>query len=181
MEIFENKHFENFCNEQGFSHNFSSPKTLQKKKGVVERKTLQEMTRTMLIDNDLPKYFRPEAINVACYILNRCLIKPILEKTPYELWKGRKPNVSYFHDFGCKCFIHNNDNKNLGKFDDRSDEGLFLGYSTTCKSYMIYNKRTIVIEESMHVAFDDANPFLRKCISLGNDEGDPNKTQEQEM
>ena len=72
--------------------------------------------------------------------------------------KGRKPNISFFHIFGCKCFVLNNDKDNLGKFDEKSDEGIFLGYSLSSKAYRIYNKRTLTIEESMHVSFDETNP-----------------------
>ena len=86
----------------------------------------------MLCENNLPKYFWAEAVNTAYYILNRALIRLILRKTPYELSKGRKPNISYFHIFGCKCFILNN-RDNRGKFDAKSDEGIFLGYSTLVK------------------------------------------------
>ena len=73
----------------------------------------------MLIENNMPKYFWVKANNTACYVLNCSLIRPISKKTPYELWKGRKLNVSYFHAFGCKCFIHNNGKDNVGKFDAR--------------------------------------------------------------
>ena len=85
------------------------------------------------------------------------LIRPILKKTPYELWKNRKSNISYFHVFGCKCFIHNNNKDNLEKFDIRSDEEIFLGYSTTSKAYKVFNKKTLVDEESIHVTFDESN------------------------
>ena len=78
-----------------------------------------------------------------------------MKKTPYELFKGRKPTVSYFKPFGCTCFIHNNGKDNLGKFDARSDEGIFIGYSTSSKAYRVYNKRTKVVEESIHVIFDE--------------------------
>src|SRR3954470_6964488 len=44
-------------------------------------------------------------------------LRPILNKTPYELLKGRKPNVSHLHVFGGKCFVLNNGKDNLGKFD----------------------------------------------------------------
>jgi len=76
---------------------------------VVERKnrTLQEMAKTMLFKNSVPKHFWAEAVNTACYVQNRILIRPILNKTPYELWKGRKPNISYFKPFGCECSILN--------------------------------------------------------------------------
>ena len=66
------------------------------------------MARTMLCENNLPKYFWGEAINIACYVINRVSIKPMLSKTPYELCKDRKPNVSQLRSFGCKYFILNN-------------------------------------------------------------------------
>ena len=76
-------------------------------------------------------------------------------RTPYELWHGRKPNISYFHIFGCKYFIHNNDKDNLEKFDAKADEGIFLGYSTSSKAYRIFNKRSLIVEESIYVVFDE--------------------------
>ena len=115
------------------------------------------MAYTMLCENNLPKYFQAEAVNTACYILNKALIRPILKKTPYELWKDRKPNIGYFHAFGYKCYIHNNGKDNLGNFDARSDEDIFLGYATTSKAYRVFNKRTLVVEESIHMIFDESN------------------------
>ncbi|GAB2272695.1 hypothetical protein Dimus_038989 [Dionaea muscipula] len=140
---FENEHFKEFCDELGINHNFSAPRTPQQN-GVVERKNriLEEMARTMLIENNLPKYFWAEAVNTSCHILNRISIRPILKKTPYELWKDKKPNVSHFHAFGCKCFILNNAKDNLGKFDVKSDEGIFVGYASNSKAFRIFNKRT---------------------------------------
>ena len=158
---FENKEFELFCDKHGIEHNFSAPRTPQQN-GVVERKnrSLEEIARTLLNDTPLPKYFWAEAVNTACYILNRALIRPILKKTPYELFNGRKPNISHLHIFGCKCFVLNNGKDNLGKFDAKSDEGIFLGYSLHSKAYRIYNKRTMTIEESIHVSFDESNAIL---------------------
>lgn len=158
---FENKDFELFCDEHGIEHNFSAPRTPQQN-GVVERKnrSLEEIARTLLNDTFLPKYFWAEAVNTACYIMNRALIRPILKKTPYELFNGRKPNISHLHVFGCKCFVLNNGKDNLGKFDAKSDEGIFLGYSLQSKAYRIYNKRTMNIEESIHVTFDESNAIL---------------------
>ncbi|KAK9180762.1 hypothetical protein WN944_023897 [Citrus x changshan-huyou] len=68
---FENHLFEKFCNDFGIEHKFSSPRTPQQN-GVVERKnrSIQDMARTMLNENSLPKYFWAEAVNTACYVLN---------------------------------------------------------------------------------------------------------------
>ena len=92
------------------------------------------MARTMLIENGLAKHYWTEAINTTNYVLNRCLIRPILKKTPYELFKGIKPNIAYLRSFGCKCLIHNNGMDNLGKFDARSYESIFPGYSLNSKA-----------------------------------------------
>ena len=155
---FENESFQLFCEENGIHHNFSAPRTPQQN-GVVERKnrSLQEMARTMLNDNSISKHFWAEAVNTACYIQNRIYIRPILNKTPYELWKGRKPNISYFHSFGCQCFILNTKDS-LGKFDAKVDSGIFLGYSETSKAYRVYNSRSLTVEESVHVKFNDKKP-----------------------
>ncbi|KAF7145183.1 hypothetical protein RHSIM_Rhsim04G0045300 [Rhododendron simsii] len=75
---------------------------------------------------------------------------------------AKKPNISHFRAFGCKCFVHNNDKDDLGKFDARSDEGIFVGYSTSSKAYKIFNKRTLVVEESAHVAFDETDHVSSK-------------------
>ena len=123
----------------------------------------------MLSDSNLPKYFWADTVSTACFVSNRVNIRPILKKTPYELFKGRKPNIAYFHIFGCKCFVLNNDKDNLGKFDEKSAEGIFLGYSLSSKAYRIYNKRTLTIEESMHVSFDENNPS-KEDIIVDNDD-----------
>ena len=70
----ENIDFEEYCNEHGINHNFLAPRTAQKN-GVIERKnrTLQEMARTMLNENNLPKCFWVKVVNTFCYVLNRML------------------------------------------------------------------------------------------------------------
>ena len=74
-------------------------------------------------------------------------------KTPYELLKGRKRSLEHLRPFVCICYVHNNGKDNLGKFDAKSDEGIFLGHSTQSKAYKVLNKRTNRVEESMHVIF----------------------------
>ena len=102
---FENENFRVFCENNGINHNFSTSRTPQQN-GIVERKnrSLQEMARTMLNANSTPKHFWAEAINTACYLQNRIYIRPLIKKTPYELWKNKKTNISYFHPFGVIMF-----------------------------------------------------------------------------
>ncbi|KAH9705479.1 hypothetical protein KPL70_011888 [Citrus sinensis] len=115
-----------------------------------------------------------EAVNTACYVLNRVLIRPNLNKIPYELWKDKKPNIGYFKVFICKCFVLNTKD-NLGKFDPKSDVGIFLGYSNSSKAYRVYNKRTLVVEESIHVTFDESNPSSTEKVAV-----DDNAEEEQQ-
>ena len=122
---------------------------------------MEEIARNLLNETNLLKYFWADAVNTACYVLNRVLIRPILKKTPYELFKGRKPNISHFRVFGCKCFILNNGKDNLGKFDSKADEGIFLGYSSQSHAYRAYNKRTMLIEETVHITFDETNQKMQ--------------------
>jgi len=81
----------------------------------------------------------------------------MLNKTTYEFFKGRKPNISYFHQFGCTWYILNN-KVYLKKFDAKAQKGIFLGYSERSKAYRLYNSETHCVEESMHVKFDDKEP-----------------------
>ena len=82
----ENAKMLTFCRERGITHNFSAPHMPQQN-GVVERKnrTLQDMSRTMLLSSGLAPTYWAEAVNTACYIINRAMPRPILDKTPYEL------------------------------------------------------------------------------------------------
>ncbi|GKB05336.1 retrovirus-related pol polyprotein from transposon TNT 1-94, partial [Tanacetum coccineum] len=150
--------FGEFCNANGIIHNFSALRTPQSN-GVVEwkNKTLQEMSRTMLNEQSLPQKFWCNFVDTSTYILNRILIRAILGKTPYELLRGRKPTLDYFRVFGSKCFILNT-KYYLTKFDPKSYEGVLLGYSQNSKAYIILNKHTWKIEESLNVTFDETPP-----------------------
>ena len=74
-------------------------------------------------------------------------------KTPYELWYGYKPNVSYLKAFGRKCYILKGYRK--GKFNVKGDEGIFVGYSYKSKAYKCLNFSTHNIIESAHVRIDE--------------------------
>jgi len=89
--------------------------------------------------------------------MSRVLIRPILKKTPYELFNGKKLNIGHLKVFGCKCYILNNGKGSLGKFDEKADVGIFLGYSLSSHAYRIYNKRLMTVEESIHIIFYETN------------------------
>ena len=80
--------------------------------------------------------------------------RPDSKKTPYELWRGKKPVVKYFRIFGSDCYILR-DRENLEKFDAKSDKRYFLGFSFTSRAYRVYNMRTKIVMESSNVVIKD--------------------------
>jgi hypothetical protein len=85
---------------------------------------------------------------------------------PYKLLIGKKPNISYFCVFGCKCFIYKK--KGLGKFESRCDEGFFLGYASNSKAYRVFNKTFGLVEETCDVEFDESNGSQGEIVGYEN-------------
>ncbi|WVZ93354.1 hypothetical protein U9M48_039341, partial [Paspalum notatum var. saurae] len=154
---FDNTNIEEYCDEVGIKHEFSATYTPQQN-GVVERKnrTLITLARSMLDEYGTNEKFWAEAINTACYASNRLYPHCLLDKTPYELLNGRKPNISYFRVFGCKCYIYKK-RQRLGKFQRHCDIGYLFGYSSKSKAYRIFNEATGLVEETYDVEFDESN------------------------
>nr|GEX83384.1 hypothetical protein [Tanacetum cinerariifolium] len=139
---------------EGILHQTSVARTPEQN-GVVKRRnrTLVEAARTMLSAAKVPLFFWAEAIVTACFTQNRSLVIPRQEKTPYHIINDRKPSVKFFHIFGFVCYIVK-DGENLDKMKEKGDECIFVGYSTQSRAYKVFNKRTRVIMESIHVNFD---------------------------
>ncbi|GJW16845.1 putative ribonuclease H-like domain-containing protein [Tanacetum coccineum] len=155
---FKNHAMNELCAKKGIKREFSVARTPQQN-GVAERKnrTLIEAARTMLADSLLPIPFWAEAVNTACYVLNRVLVTKPQNKTPYELLIGKSPSISFMRPFRCPLTILNTLDS-LGKFDGKSDEGYLLGYSTSSKAFRVYNKRTKRVEENLHINFLEDQP-----------------------
>jgi hypothetical protein len=163
---FKNSQIEGFLEDEGIKHEFSSPYTPQQN-GVVERKnrTLLDMARTMLDEYNTPDRFWAEAINTACYSINRLYLHQILKKTSYELLTGKKPNVSYFRVFGSKCFILVKRGRK-SKFAPKAVEGFLLGYDSNTRAYRVFNKSTRLVEVSCDIVFDETNGSQMEQVDL---------------
>ncbi|GJX43940.1 putative ribonuclease H-like domain-containing protein [Tanacetum coccineum] len=157
---FKNKEMNQFCKRKGIKREFSVARTPQQN-GVAERKnkTLIEAARTMLADSKLPTTFWAKAVNTACYVQNRVLVIKPHNKTPYELFLGRKPALGFMRPFGCPVTILNTID-HLGKFDGKADEGFFVGYSINSKAFRVFNSRTRIVEENLHVQFSENTPNI---------------------
>ncbi|KAJ9556643.1 LOW QUALITY PROTEIN: hypothetical protein OSB04_011257 [Centaurea solstitialis] len=122
---------EDYLTSVGITHNFSVPRTPQQN-GLVERKN-----RTL-----------EEAVSTACYTQNRSLVVKRFEKTPYQLLYNKRPNIKFFHVFGCK--------EPVGKFDPKGDDVIFIGYAWDSVAYRVYVPKTQIVVVSTNVKFDDS-------------------------
>nr|GFA72635.1 hypothetical protein [Tanacetum cinerariifolium] len=140
---------------EGIQHQTSVARTPEQN-GVVERRnrTLVEAARTILSAVKVPLFFWAEAIATACFTQNRSLVIARHEKTPYHIINNRKPSVKFFYIFGSVCYIVR-DGENLDKMKKKGYECIFVGYSNQSRAYKVFNKRTRVIMESIHVNFDE--------------------------
>ncbi|GJW80534.1 putative ribonuclease H-like domain-containing protein [Tanacetum coccineum] len=141
---------------------FSVARTSQQNR-VAERKnrTLIEAAKTMLADSKLPTTFWAKAVNTACYVQNRVLVIKPHNKTSYELFHGRIPSLSFMRPFGCLVTILNTLD-HLGKFNGKANEGFFVGYFVNSKVFKVFNSRTRIVEETLHITFLENKPNVTR-------------------
>jgi transposase InsO family protein len=155
---FMSSDFKELCDKHGINREYTIPRTPQQN-GVVERqnRTVQQMARSMMNEKNIGQTYWVEAIHTTVHVLNKAHLRPKSDKTPYELWYGRPASIKHFKVFGSKCYIKNND-ENLGKYDDRADEVIFLGYATNSKGYRCYNKRPHKMVDCIDIKVDEGIP-----------------------
>ncbi|KAK1607319.1 hypothetical protein QYE76_030992 [Lolium multiflorum] len=134
---FKNYTLNDFLSDEGIRHQYSAAYTPQQN-GVAERKnrTLMDMARSMMAEYKSRYNFWAEAISTACHSSNRLYLRKGLNKTPYEILTGNKPNISYFKVFG-------------------SLEGIFVGYGAESHTYRIFDIASGIIIESCSVRFEE--------------------------
>nr|GEW81248.1 hypothetical protein [Tanacetum cinerariifolium] len=143
---------------KGIKREFSVARTPQHN-GVAKRKnkTLIEAARTMLADSLLPIPFWAETVNTAYYVQNKVLVTKPHNKTPYELLLGRTPSIGFMRPFGCPVTILNTLDP-LEKFDGKADEEFLVGYSISSKAFRVFNSRTRIVLETLHINFLENQP-----------------------
>ncbi|KAK2389827.1 secreted RxLR effector protein [Trifolium repens] len=128
--------FNDYLKECGIVSQLTPPGTPQWN-GVSERRnrTLLDMVRSMMSHADLPNSFWGHALLTVAYTLNRVPSKKV-DKTPYEIWSGKRPHMSYMKIWGCEVYVK----RQLStKLEPRSDKCLFVGYPKETKGYYFYN------------------------------------------
>nr|GEW00548.1 hypothetical protein [Tanacetum cinerariifolium] len=162
---FLNKTLHAYFASEGIHHQTSVART-PKQNDVVKRRnrTLVEAARTMLSAAKVPLFFWAEAIATVCFTQNRSLVIPRHEKTPYHIINDQKPSIKFFYIFGSLCYIVR-DGENLDKIKENGDACIFVGYSTQSRAYRVFNKRTRVIVETIHVNFDELPQMASDHVS----------------
>ena len=156
---YTSQYFKTFCAAKGIAHQLTNPYTPEQN-GVSERlnRTLIESARSMLIHAKMSLKFWAEAVNTAVYLHNRSPTSALKDKTPFESWFGKKPNVSNLK----VCFVHTPDHLRK-KLDPKSRKAVFVGYPLESKGYKVYEVdakrftrcRDVVFHENKFHTFDE--------------------------
>jgi transposase InsO family protein len=150
--------FTKFLELHGIAHQ-QSPAYTPEHNGVAERanRTLMEMARSMIYAAGLDLSYWGEAVICAAYLRNRCPTNAISsDRTPYELWYGKKPNLQHLRVFGCKAYVHIPDQKRP-KLDAKSLPCIFIGYSDISKAYRFFDPASHCVRESRDAIFDESS------------------------
>lgn len=139
---FCNNKFDDFLMSHGIVHHKTNPYTPEQN-GLSERynRTIVEKAKCLLFEAGLEKRFWAEAAHTAVYLQNRTVSTSLNYKTPYEIWTGRKPDISHLRVFGSTIMVHVPKQKRL-KWDKKCEKCILVGYSNEVKGYRIYNPKS---------------------------------------
>nr|GEZ90667.1 hypothetical protein [Tanacetum cinerariifolium] len=161
----------------GTKENWGNPQQALKDKGVIDSVCSRHMTGNISYLSDFEEInggylhlvgiqkvgkqhrasCKTKPVSSISQPLQRVLVTKPHNKTPYELLLGRKPSIGFMRPFGCLVTILNTLNP-LGKFDGRADEGVLVGYSVNSKAFRVFNSRTRIEQETLHVNFLNNQP-----------------------
>ena len=151
-------HFRDYCLAKGITREFAPPYTPQRN-GIAERRnrSLLDITRCLLLDKALLGHLWGEAVKAAGDILNLRSTKRHPDKTPEELFSGKKPSISHLKVFGSPVFVHST-KPSRSKLDPRSEKCVLLGFDTETKAYRCYRPSTKRVFISRDVTVDETSP-----------------------
>jgi hypothetical protein len=162
---YTSKEFVNYCKDVGIKRDLTTPYN-PKQNGVAEKKnrTVMEVVKTMIHDQDLPMCLWAEAARTAVYVQNQLSHSALGFKTPEEMFSGKKSEVSHLKIFGCLVFLYIPKEKR-NKLDPSGKKGIFVGYCEVSKAFRVYIPGYHHIEISRDVTFDEdaALKKSRRC------------------
>ena len=161
VESIPQRSFENFCLKEGITRHFTISRKAQQN-GVAERmnRTLLEKARCMRLFAGLSKLFWAEAVNTACYLVNKSPSTALGLKTLKKIWSGKPVDYSDLHIFGCPVYVLLQDEQRT-KLDAKSKQCIYLGYKVGVKGFKVWDPNTKKSELYRNVIFDEAS-MLKK-------------------
>lgn len=167
---YTNVQLQTYLQQHGIIHQTSCINTPQQN-GTAERKNrhLLDVTRALMLTNNVPKYYWGEAILTATYLINRLPSKTLTYSTPFDLLSKAYPTAPLLNHlpekvFGCTAYVHND---NGGKLDPRAIKCIFVGYSPTQRGYRCYSPTQKKFYTTMNVTFAEHLPFYPKTPIQG--------------
>ena len=134
------------------SRDFTIRKTPQKN-GVANR-TITETAKCLRLNVELPKIFWAEAVDMACYIINRSPRVALDGKVAEEVWTGQEVDYSFMRIFGCPAYVHIS-GEDRSKLDPKSKKCIFLGFKKGVKGYKLWDPVAQKVVISRDVVFDE--------------------------
>jgi hypothetical protein len=147
--------FREIYEKAGIRRQLTAPYSPQQN-GIVERRnrTVMEMARSVMKSMKIPGIFWGEAVRHSVHLLNRLPTKPMGNRTPFEAWNGRKPQLGHLRVFGCKAHVRPA-KPNLKKLDDRSVPMVYFGVEEGSKAHRLYDPQSKKIVVSRDVVFEE--------------------------
>jgi len=115
---------------------------------------LVEKAKTMMTGKNIPDYLWGKVVCAATYLTNKSMMSTIFEKTPKEVWAGKKPTISHLKVFGCTTYMHTPKEKRQN-FDDKISKCILVGYSKESKAYRVYELKTKKVQITHDVIFNE--------------------------
>ncbi len=140
---FVNENLKDWCHAQGIELQVTAPYS-PSQNGVSERmnRTLVELARAMLIAAQLPEFLWEPTVAHVTYLRNLSYTKPLAKMTPYQIWHGRKPDVTNLREFGAPVWVLLQGQKVQRKMLPKSQRRAYVGYDKGSKSVRYYNAAT---------------------------------------
>lgn len=131
-----------------------------------DNRILVESARSMLHAKKLPVRLRTEAMNAAAYVLNRTPTSRTKGTTQYEMWIGKRPDLSHIRIFGSEVFAHV-PKEQRSKWDKKSRKLIFVGYQRESSNYWLYDPHSGKIIVSRDVDFNESQDEQTSLIDCG--------------
>ena len=133
---------------------------------------LIETTITLLSKASIPSTFWPYAVQTAIFLVNLLPTSILHFHSPWSLLFHSKPDISQLKVFGCACYPLLRP-YNSHKLDPRTEECIFLGYSTTSKGYLCFDPSSKIVYTSRHVLFNETKFSYPNLISSSQSQSPP--------